>query len=145
MKASSLARALSFAWLLLGAADGQAQDYPLVGNWEGSLSVNGLPVTSAATLRADGSFTVVGQSEPGLEFNLVGTYTVLRAQQTIRFVNRDWEPKEECLPGMDFQMHCTTLDVPPTLDAHYRFVSPDSVVVESPNLDVGPVQYMRMQ
>ena len=134
-----------FAFFVLGAEQGEAQQYSMVGNWEANVTVNGLPVTSDATLRQDGSFTMTSQSNPGLEFNLVGTYTVLPAEQTIRFVNRDWDPKEECLPGLDFQMHCTTLAVPQTLDARYRFLSPDAVVLESPSLDTGPVQFQRMQ
>src|SRR5579862_1139212 len=134
-----------FALLALAAQDSRAQQYSIVGNWEANVTLNGLPVTSDATLRQDGSFTMTGQSNPGLEFNVVGTYTVLPAQQTIRFVNRDWDPKEECLPGLDFQMHCTTLPVPQTLDARYRFLSPDAVVLESPSLDTGPVQFQRMQ
>ena len=133
------------ALLALAAQDSRAQQYSIVGNWEANVTLNGLPVTSDATLRQDGSFTMTGQSNPGLEFNVVGTYTVLPAQQTIRFVNRDWDPKEECLPGLDFQMHCTTLPVPQTLDARYRFLSPDAVVLESPSLDTGPVQFQRMQ
>jgi len=134
-----------FAFLALAAEDGRAQQYSMVGNWQANVTVNGLPVTSDATLRQDGSFTMTAQSSPGLEFNLVGTYTVMPAQQTIRFVNRDWEPKDECLPGLDFEMHCTTLPVPQTLDARYRFLSPDAVVLESPSLDTGPVQFQRMQ
>ena len=137
---------LLFVAFLAGAAgEGLAQQYPIAGNWEANVTLNGLPVTSDATLRADGSFTMTGQSGPGLEFNVVGTYKVLPAQQTIRFVNRDWEPKEECLPDMDFVMQCTTLAVPQTLDARYKFISPDAVVLESPSLDSGPVQFQRMQ
>lgn len=134
-----------FVFLALAAQESRAQQYPLVGNWEANVTLNGLPITSDATLRQDGSFTMTAQSNPGLEFNLVGTYTVLPAQQTIRFVNRDWEPKEECLPGLDFEMHCTTLPVPQTLDARYKFLSPDAVILESPTLDTGPVQFQRMQ
>ena len=134
-----------FVFLALAAQESRAQQYPLVGNWEANVTLNGLPITSDATLRQDGSFTMTAQSNPGLEFNLVGTYTVLLAQQTIRFVNRDWEPKEECLPGLDFEMHCTTLPVPQTLDARYKFLSPDAVILESPTLDTGPVQFQRMQ
>lgn len=134
-----------FVLLAFAAQESRAQQYSIVGNWEANVTLNGLPVTSDATLRQDGSFTMTGQSNPGLEFNVVGTYTVLPAQQTIRFVNQDWEPKEECLPGLDFQMHCTTLPVPQTVDARYRFLSPDAVVLESPSLDTGPVQFQRMQ
>ena len=129
----------------LRAEQSAAQQYSMVGNWEANVTLNGLPVTSDATLRQDGSFTMTSQSNPGLEFNLVGTYTVLPAEQTIRFVNRDWDPKEECLPGLDFQMHCTTLAVPQTLDARYKFLSPDAVVLESSSLDTGPVQFQRIR
>jgi len=137
--------ALIFAFLAFPLKESRAQQYPLVGHWQTNVTLNGLPVTSDATLSPDGSFTMTGQSDPGLEFNVVGTYTVLPGQQTIRFVNRDWDPKEECLPGLDFEMHCETLAVPQTLDARYRFISPDAVVLESPSLDTGPVQYQRMQ
>ena len=137
--------ALILAFFAFPLKDSRAQQYPLVGHWQANVTLNGLPVTSDATLRPDGSFTMTGQSDPGLEFNVVGTYMVLPAQQTIRFVNRDWEPKEECLPGLDFEMHCEALAVPQTLDARYRFISPDAVVLESPSLDTGPVQYQRMQ
>ncbi len=139
------ANALIVAFFAFAARESSAQQYPLVGNWEANMTMSGLPITSDATLRQDGSFTMTGQSNPGLEFNVAGTYTILPAQQTIRFVNRDWEPKEECLPGIDFEMHCTTLAVPQTLDARYRFISPDAVVLESPSLDTGPVQFQRMQ
>lgn len=145
MAAGQLAAIVLIAALFASAAtESRAQQYPLVGNWEGNVTLNGLPVTSDATLRRDGSFTMTGRSDPGLEFNVVGTYTVSPTEQTIRFVNRDWDPKEECLPGLDFEMHCTTLPVPQTLDARYRFVSPDAVVLESPSLDTGPVQFERM-
>ena len=137
--------ALIVALLTSAAKDSRAQQYSLVGDWEGNVTLNGLPVTSDATLRQDGSFTMTGQSDPGLEFNVVGTYTVLPAQKTIRFVNRDWDPKEECLPGIDFEMHCTTLPVPQTLVARYRFISPNAVILESPGLDTGPIQFQRMQ
>ena len=133
------------AFLTLAAQDSPAQQYSMVGNWEAVVTFNGLPVTSDATLRQDGSFTMTAQSNPGLEFNLVGTYRVFPGEHTVRFVNRDWDPKEECLPGLDFEMHCTTLAIPQTLDAHYRFLSPDTVVLESPSLDTGPVQFQRMQ
>ena len=131
--------------LALAGADASAQQYSLVGNWQGAASFGGLPVTSNAILRADGSFSMLAESQPGLSFNVVGNYTVIPAQQTIRFVNRDWSPKEQCMLGMDFQMHCTALAVPPTLDVQYRFGSADVVVVQSPSLTVGPVQYQRIR
>jgi hypothetical protein len=146
MAAGRLSRNFAiFAFLALTAEDGRAQQYSLVGNWEANVTLNGFPITSEASLRQDGSFTMNAQSNPGLEFNVDGTYTVSPAAQTIRFINRDWEPKEECLPGLDFEIHCTTLPVPQVLDAHYRFLSPDMVVLESPGLDTGPVQYQRTQ
>jgi hypothetical protein len=130
---------------VLGGAGTHAQQYSLVGNWQGAASLGGLPVTSNATLRADGSFSMLAESEPGLSFNVVGVYTVIPAQQTIRFVNREWSPREQCMPGMDFQIHCTALAVPPTLDVQYRFGSADLVVVQSPSLTIGPVQYQRVR
>ena len=129
----------------LALSDVPAQQYSLVGNWEGATTFNGLPVTSSATLRSNGSFTMEAESGPGLAFNIVGTYTVMPGQQTVRFHNRDWDPREACLPGLDFQLHCTAFAVPRTLDARYRFVSSDIVILEAPSLAVGPVQYRRMR
>jgi hypothetical protein len=141
-----LARISLLAGLLaLGGAEAPAQQYSLVGDWRGAASLGGLPVTSNATLRADGSFSMLAESEPGLSFNVVGLYTVIPARQTIRFVNQQWSPKEQCLPGMDFQIHCTVLAIPPTLDVQYRFGSADVVVVQSPALTLGPVQYQRLR
>jgi hypothetical protein len=143
-------RGLGLLWIISGllaltATEATAQEYSLVGAWQGAAFFGGLPVTSNATLRPDGSFTMLAESEPGLSFNVVGFYTVIPAQQTIRFVNRDWSPKEECLPGMDFQLHCSAVAVPPTLDVQYRFGSADVVVVQSPSLTLGPVKYQRMR
>jgi len=125
--------------------EASAQQYPLPGRWEGSTSLNGLPVTSDATLNPDGSYAMQASSAAGLSFSIAGSYTVDPARQTIHFVNRDWEPKDQCLPGLDFQMHCTTLPVPRTIDARYRFLGPDAVVVETPSLDIGPVEFQRQR
>ena len=121
-----------------------AQQYPLVGRWEGSTSLNGLPVTSDADLYPNGTFSMQAESEAGLSFNITGNYTVDPAQQMIHFVNHDWQPKDQCLPGLDFQMHCTPLTVPQTEDAHYRFLGPDTIVVETPSMNIGPVQFQRL-
>jgi hypothetical protein len=129
----------------LAAGDSPAQSNSLLGVWEGTVSLNGLPVLSDATLRADGSFSLQATSDPGLSFDLSGTYTVMPAQQTIRFVNRRWYPGEECLPGLDFQMHCTRIDVPQTTDVRYRFLSPDAIVAETQSLSVGPVEFRRIR
>jgi hypothetical protein len=77
MAAGRLSRNFAiFAFLALTAEDGRAQQYSLVGNWEANVTLNGFPITSEASLRQDGSFTMNAQSNPGLEFNVDGTYTV---------------------------------------------------------------------
>src|SRR5579863_8759304 len=44
----------TFAFLALATEDGRAQQYSVVGNWEANVTLNGLPITSDATLRQDG-------------------------------------------------------------------------------------------
>ena len=133
-----------FAILFGLGAPASAQQYPLVGRWEGSTSLNGLPVTSDADLYPNGTYRMQAVSEAGLSFNIAGSYTIDPARQTIHFVNHDWQPRDQCLPGLDFQMHCTPLPVPPATDATYRFLGPDTVVVETPSMDIGPVQFQRL-
>lgn len=140
---------LAEALCLLAIAFGQsapavAQQYPLTGRWEGSTSLNGLPVTSDADLYPNGTYRMQAESEAGLSFNIAGSYTVDPARQIIHFVNHDWQPRDQCLPGLDFQMHCTPLPVPQTTDASYRFLGPDTIVVETPSLTIGPVQFQRL-
>lgn len=133
---------LAIAFCLCAPAS--AQQFPLVGRWEGSTSLNGLPVTSDADLYQNGTYRMQAESEAGLSFNIAGTYTVDPAQQMIHFVNHDWQPRDQCLPGLDFQMHCTPLPVPQTTDARYRFLGPDTIVLETPSMNIGPVQFQRL-
>jgi len=138
----------ALAWISLGlpgAVTARAQQYPLIGSWEGTTTVAGLPVTSDATLGADGSFRMTASADPALAFDVAGTYIVDAARQVIRFQSRSWAPQQECLPGLDFQLHCADIEVPRPLDVRYRFLSPDSMVVDSPQLTLGPVQYQRVR
>ncbi len=103
--------------LALAGADASAQQYSLVGNWQGAASFGGLPVTSNAILRADGSFSMLAESQPGLSFNVVGNYTVIPAQQTT--TAEDFSLFQRKVPGMFFFLGVT----PPGADP--RTVAPN--------------------
>jgi hypothetical protein len=109
-----------------------AQQYSLVGGWQGEFLFNGLPVTADASLRSDGSFHLVAESQPLLEFVLDGSYTAPPGQGIIKTFNRRWRPAEQCLPGMDFQLHCLTIPVPRETVLRYRFASPTTLLLQSP-------------
>jgi hypothetical protein len=119
-------------WLCLWPSTGRAQQYPLVGGWQGEFQFNGLPVTADASLLADGSFHLVAQGQPLLDFTLDGSYTAPPGQGVIKTFNRRWRPAEQCLPGMDLQYHCVTIPVPRETVLHYRFTSPTTLLLTSP-------------
>jgi hypothetical protein len=119
-------------WFCLAPPPARAQSYSLVGGWQGELEWNGLPVTADASLGADGSFHLVAQSQPLLEFELDGSYSLPAGQGIIRTFNRRWRPAEQCLPGMDFQLHCVTIPVPRETILRYRFTSPATLLLQSP-------------
>jgi hypothetical protein len=130
--------------LALGPAPARAQQYSLVGSWQGEFQFNGLPVTADASLLPDGSFHLVAESQPLLEFQLDGSYTVPPGQGIIKTFNRRWRPAEQCLPGMDFQLHCVTIPVPRETTLRYRFASPTTLFLQSP-LDGQEVQCRKVR
>jgi hypothetical protein len=75
---------------------------------------------------------------------IVGKYRIIGAD-TIEFENSDYDPKEQCLPGPNYQTRCYRLRIPDRETDYFRFLNPNTLVIQSVVRGVPPIRYRRLQ
>ena len=119
-----MARVVSISWamcalLSAGAASAADADERFAGTWQGTVRAGTASTTLHIVMLADGTFTTAIDND-GDYMRIAGTYRVLDGS-TIRFVNRDFSPRERCAPTASGKPVCTPVEIPPEETDSYAF------------------------
>jgi hypothetical protein len=122
-----------------GAADA---DPRFVATWQGTLKAGAGSMTLHIVMLPDGTFTTVIASDAG-NMRIMGTFHVVDGR-TIRFVNRDYQPRSSCTLGDAGERICTTIDMPPEETDSYAFEDGgDSLIIANP--EAGEIRFKRVE
>lgn len=130
------------ALLSVGAAGAADADPRFAGTWQGTVKTGAGSTTLHVVMLPDSTFTTVIASESG-NMRIVGTYQVLDGH-TIRFVNRDYAPRESCGPGDGGERVCTSIDLPAEETDSYAFENGGQTLVIA-NPEAGEMRFERVE
>lgn len=115
----------ALAWAIcamvgLGNVELARADERFAGTWHAQMSAGGVGTTIRVVMLADGTFNTVITSEGSTPMRIDGTYNVVDGG-TIRFVNRDYAPRERCIVRSDGHQRCMAVELPPEETDSFRF------------------------
>jgi hypothetical protein len=130
--------------VLLGAGDlGAADADPrFVATWQGALKAGADSMTLHIVMLSDGTFTTVIANDAG-NMRIVGTFQVID-DRTIRFVNRDYQPRSSCTLGDGGERICTTIDMPPEETDSYAFEDGGETLIIA-NPEAGEIRFKKVE
>jgi len=139
--------ALAAALLILASsATGRAQNNPFVGQWRGTIAINGVPATVNLVMGPDQSYSHQMQMGPYMTLQ-TGRYAIT-GQDIVSFNVLDWEPKTQPVyhPTGTVGGYYTyePTGKPPGGTYAFQFTSPTSMTLRDVNFG-GIMTLMRMQ
>jgi hypothetical protein len=142
-----MARILSIPWAMcvlvsLGSAGAAEADGRFAGTWQGTVKTGASSTTLHVVMLPDGTFTTVIASD-GDNMRISGTYQVLDGR-TIRFVNRDYAPRERCGPSAGGERICTSIDLPAEETDSYAFENGGQTLIIA-NPDAGEMRFEKVE
>jgi len=131
-----------FALLCVGDAGAADADPRFVATWQGTFKSDGASTTLHMVMLPDSTFTTVIANDIG-NMRIVGTFQVIDGR-TIRFVNRDYQPRSTCAPGQGGERVCTTVDIPAEETDNYAFEDGGQTLIIA-NPEAGEMRFQKVE
>ena len=120
-----------------------AADERFAGTWQARLGSGGVNTAIRVVMSADGAFNTVVASDGSAPMRISGTYHVVDGG-TIRFVNKDYSPRESCVTKSDGQSTCMAVALPPEETDSYRFENGGRMLIIA-NPEAGIMRFEKVE
>ncbi|HEX7006645.1 MAG TPA: hypothetical protein VF274_05875 [Alphaproteobacteria bacterium] len=131
------------AVLCLGDGGFARADERFAGTWRAEMSAGGVGTAIQMVMLHDGTFNTVISSDGDNLMRIAGSYTVIDGG-TIRFINRDYSPRERCITRSDGHQRCMAVELPPEETDSYRFENGGRTLVIA-NPEAGVMTFRKVE